>query len=222
MSKKHVPEPDPRSRFEDEGIPDLQDGTPGQRWSVDPQEAPLPGDEPVAIEDHGTTVEEQIQGESLDGRLRREVPEDQPGPESTEPGPGSTEPGGGTTEPGGGTTEPGGGTAEPGGGTAGPGGGSVESGTGVDEREPTEESGLGVGSELDTTYEPGPGVEEEWSAQPEEPSGQVWDEPRRAGRLVAPDEGVRADAEPDEVAGEVGPDAGGYSAEETAMRVEPE
>lgn len=72
---KHVPEPDPRSRFENEGIPDLQDGVPAQRREADPQEAPLPGDEPIAVDDHGTTVEEQIQGESLEGRLDRERPD---------------------------------------------------------------------------------------------------------------------------------------------------
>ncbi|TDE38067.1 hypothetical protein E1295_34040 [Nonomuraea mesophila] len=124
----HVPEHDPRSRFEDEGIPDLQDGTPQQQWAVDPQEAPLPADEPVAVEDFGTTDDEQIQGESLSGRLEREVSEEQPM--------------------------------------------------------------FGM----------------------EEP----------AGRLVAPDEGTRADAEPDEVAMEAGPDAGGFTAEEAAMHVEPE
>ncbi len=45
---------------------------------------------------------------------------------------------------------------------------------------------------------------------------------QQAGRIVAPDEGTRTDAEPDEVAQEVGPDLGGYTAEEAAMRVEPE
>jgi hypothetical protein len=43
-----------------------------------------------------------------------------------------------------------------------------------------------------------------------------------AGRIVAPDEGAHPDAEPDQVAGEAGPDMGGYTAEEAAMRVEPE
>ncbi|WP_067491392.1 DUF5709 domain-containing protein [Actinomadura hibisca] len=114
---------------EDEGIPDLQDGTPQQQWAEDPQEMPLPGDEPVALDDFGTTAEEVREGEGLDGRLAREEPE-----------------------------------------------------------------------------RPLPG-----------------DEPARpAGRLVEEDEGVRTDTEKDAVASDVGPDGGGYSAEERAMRVEDE
>ncbi|WP_084963561.1 DUF5709 domain-containing protein [Thermoactinospora rubra] len=182
------PEHDPRSRFEDEGIPDLQDGTPQQQWAVDPQEAPLPADEPTAVDDYGTTVDEQIQGEPLNSRLDREEPEEQPVF-------------GGGEEP----------------------GGMPEQALEEPEEPPlTETGGLGVGSDLDTEREPDAGVGQDWPAQPEEPSGQVWGEPRPAGRLVAPDEGGRADTEPDEVAREVGPDAGGYSAEESAMRVEPE
>ncbi|MBO0804486.1 MAG: hypothetical protein J2P25_15605 [Nocardiopsaceae bacterium] len=146
---RNIPEPDPYSEFEDEGIPDLQDGTPGQERAVDPQQAPLPGDRPQAADDFGTTAEEQAEGEPLDLRTAREVPEDQ-----------------------------------------------AMSG---DEGEPAD-----------------------WGAQPEEPSGQVWDEPRPSGRLVAPDQGAHPDEEKDAVAGEAGPDAGGYSAEESAMRVEPE
>ena len=42
------------------------------------------------------------------------------------------------------------------------------------------------------------------------------------GRLVEPDEGARTDAEPDMVAADVGTDLGGYSAEESAMHLEPE
>lgn len=68
-------QPDEHSRFEDEGIPDLQEGTPGQQWAEDPQELPLPGDDPAAVDDFGTTVDEQVRGESLDDRLAREVPE---------------------------------------------------------------------------------------------------------------------------------------------------
>ncbi|MEV5409022.1 DUF5709 domain-containing protein [Thermopolyspora sp. NPDC052614] len=168
---KNTPEHDPYSRFEDEGIPDLQSGTPGQQWAVDPEEEPLPGDRPVAVDDFGTTIEEQLEGEPLGGRLAREMPEEQAmfGPDERF--------GGGTRVP--------------------------------EEAE-------------DVEYEPAPGAEEGWAAQPEEPSGAVWDEPRRAGRLVAPDEGARGDDESDEIAEEVGPDAGGYTAEEAAMRIEPE
>lgn len=186
---RHTPEPDPRSRFEDEGIPDLQDGTPGQQRAVDPQEAPLPADHPVAVDDYGTTVDEEVQGEPLDSRLDREVPEEQAKFGAGEPDrTGSDQ------------------AAE-----AGPGDDSV-----------TADSGLGVGSDLNTDYQPDEGTSPEWPAQPEEPSGQVWDESRPAGRLVAPDEGTHADREQDEVAQETGPDRGGYTAEESAMRVEPE
>ena len=42
------------------------------------------------------------------------------------------------------------------------------------------------------------------------------------GRLVEPDEGARTDTETDLVAGDVGTDLGGYTAEESAMHLEPE
>ena len=42
------------------------------------------------------------------------------------------------------------------------------------------------------------------------------------GRLVEPDEGARTDSEPDMVAADVGTDLGGYTAEESAMHLEPE
>lgn len=73
--KQSVPEPDPRSRFEDEGIPDHQEGTPGQQRAEDPQEMPLPAEDPVAVEDYGTTGEEAGTDEPLDGRLPRERPD---------------------------------------------------------------------------------------------------------------------------------------------------
>lgn len=63
------------SRFEDAGIPDLQDGTPEQQEAEDPQELPLPGDAPNASVDWGTTAEEQREGEPLDLRLSREEPD---------------------------------------------------------------------------------------------------------------------------------------------------
>jgi len=186
---KNMPEHDPHSRFEDEGIPDLQSGTPGQQWAVDPEEEPLPGDRPVAVDDFGTTLAEQLAGEPLGGRLDREVPEEQPvfGPDERP-------------------------ARLP----------EEDEGEAGEDRPLTDETGLGVGADLDTEYEPGPDVDADWPAQPEEPSGAVWDEPRRAGRLVAPDQGVRGDDEADEIAEEVGPDAGGFTAEEAAMRVEPE
>lgn len=195
----HTPERDPRSRFEDEGIPDLQAGTPEQQWAVDPQEAPLPGDRPVAVDDYGTTAEEQRQGEPLDGRLDREEPDQQPMFGAAGPAAGDAAPPAGRGQEAAGRP-----------------------GEAADEDRVTGDSGLGVGSDLSTDFEPDAGVDPGWPAQPEEPSGQVWDEPRPAGRLVAPDQGTGADQEPDEVASEVGPDSGGYTAEEAAMRVEPE
>lgn len=190
---RNIPEPDPYSEFEDEGIPDLQDGTPGQEQAVDPQRAPLPGDRPQAVDDFGTTVEEQIEGEPLDLRTDREEPEDQAMF-------------GGEGEP---AVRP---AQEPQPDPAG------------DLDAVTDDSGLGPGSDLDTDYEPagGEGPPADWEAQPEEPSGQVREEPRPSGRLVAPDEGAHPDQEKDAVADEAGPDAGGYSAEESAVRVEPE
>lgn len=69
-------EPDDRTRFEEEGIPDLQDGTPQQHWSSDPQEAPPVGrEEPLGADEHGVTADEQRRGESLDDRLARDRPD---------------------------------------------------------------------------------------------------------------------------------------------------
>jgi hypothetical protein len=187
----NIPERDPHSEFEDEGIPDLQDGTPEQEWAVDPQQAPLPADQPTAVDDFGTTVAEQIESEPLDLRVDREVPEDQAMS-------------GGAGEP----------VVRP--------AREARPDRADDPDAVTEDSGLGVGADLDTEFEPDTGTGPDWEAQPEEPSGQVWEEPRPAGRLVAPDEGAHPDEEADAVAGEVGPDSGGYTAEEAAMRVEPE
>lgn len=185
-----TPERDPYSEFEDEGIPDLQDGTPEQERAVDPQRAPLPGDSPQAVDDFGTTVEEQIEGEPLDVRTAREVPEDQAMFGEGEPAVRPAH--------------------------------EAQPDPADDLDAVTEDSGLGPGSDLDTKYQPEGSQAADWEAQPEEPSGQVWEEPRPSGRLVAPDEGAHPDEEKDSVADEAGPDAGGYSAEESAMRVEPE
>ncbi len=58
---------------------------------------------------------------------------------------------------------------------------------------------------------------------PELPPSAPADQPGPGvGRLVQPDEGVREDTEKDMVADDVGTDLGGYSAEESAMHVEPE
>jgi hypothetical protein len=64
---------------EDEGIPEIsQDDFPTTAASEDPQFAPVPGDDPGASLDFGTTAFEQAEGESLTGRLEREVPDDAP------------------------------------------------------------------------------------------------------------------------------------------------
>lgn len=76
MPTRHTPEPDHRSRFEDEGIPDLQDDEPEQAWAEDPQQEPLPAEEPIAVDDFGTTAEENVRGEPLGDRLGRERPEE--------------------------------------------------------------------------------------------------------------------------------------------------
>ncbi|MEV5748599.1 DUF5709 domain-containing protein [Actinoallomurus sp. NPDC052308] len=74
MTHPH-PDPDPYSELEEEGIPDLEDSYPERQWAEDPQRAPVPRDEPVGVEEFGTTAEEQREGESLDARLRREQPD---------------------------------------------------------------------------------------------------------------------------------------------------
>lgn len=68
--------PDPADPFEEEGLasPDPEDG--GKRITGDPQEEmATPGDRPIAVNDFGTTAEEEIAGEPLDGRLAREEPD---------------------------------------------------------------------------------------------------------------------------------------------------
>ena len=65
---------------EDDGIPEVsQDDSPTQAWKEDPQFEPLPGERANASVDFGTTAFEQSEGESLSGRLDREVPDDSPG-----------------------------------------------------------------------------------------------------------------------------------------------
>jgi hypothetical protein len=154
--------PEPRSDFEAEGIPDLQDGTPERLWTEDPQEEPLPGDRPIGVDEYGTTAEERHEGEPLGDRLSRELPEEQPV-------------------------------------------------FGVDES--------GGGLPLDTDDEVDSDVDPAWFGEaPEDEQTEA----RQAGRLVAPDEGAHEDAESTEVAQEAGPDFGAYSAEESAMHIEPD
>jgi hypothetical protein len=64
---------------EDEGVPETaQDDSPTQERAEDPQFAPLPGERANASVDFGTTALEQSEGESLEGRLARELPDDAP------------------------------------------------------------------------------------------------------------------------------------------------
>jgi hypothetical protein len=64
---------------EDEGVPEIaQDDSPTQERAEDPQFAPLPGERANASTDFGTTALEQFEGEPLEGRLARELPEDAP------------------------------------------------------------------------------------------------------------------------------------------------
>ncbi|KQS71550.1 hypothetical protein [Modestobacter sp. Leaf380] len=61
---------------EDDGIPEIADDTPEAAAAEDPQFAPEMGAERAnASVDFGTTAAEQSEGESLDGRLDREVPD---------------------------------------------------------------------------------------------------------------------------------------------------
>jgi hypothetical protein len=62
---------------EDEGLPEVsQDDSPTMERAEDPEFAPLPRETAGASTDFGTTALEQAEGESLDGRLAREVPDD--------------------------------------------------------------------------------------------------------------------------------------------------
>ena len=70
---------------EDEGIPEVaEDDSPTMARAEDPEFAPLPGERPGASTDFGTTSLEQAEGESLDGRLAREVPDDASGVRAAE------------------------------------------------------------------------------------------------------------------------------------------
>jgi hypothetical protein len=63
---------------EDNGVPDIsQDDSPTMARAEDPEFAPEPGDrEGHETVDFGTTAYEQSEGESLTGRLEREIPDD--------------------------------------------------------------------------------------------------------------------------------------------------
>ncbi|MBN1093028.1 hypothetical protein JKP75_10945 [Blastococcus sp. TML/M2B] len=62
---------------EADGIPETaQDDSPTMERAEDPQFEALPGESPTATTDFGTTAAEQAEGEPLDGRLDRELPDD--------------------------------------------------------------------------------------------------------------------------------------------------
>ena len=64
---------------EDDGIPEVaQDDSPTMQRAEDPEFMALPGESATATVDHGTTAFEHSQGDSLDNRLAREVPDDAP------------------------------------------------------------------------------------------------------------------------------------------------
>jgi Family of unknown function (DUF5709) len=80
--------PDPADPFEEEGLASQEPGLAGKRITGDPQDDfVVPGDDPVGVDDYGTTAAEEQAGEPLDLRLSREEPDlaataDQPADES--------------------------------------------------------------------------------------------------------------------------------------------
>ena len=63
--------------YEDDGVPDIaDDDRQTAALAEDPQFEPVPGERANATVDFGTTAREQAEGESLSGRLEREVPDD--------------------------------------------------------------------------------------------------------------------------------------------------
>jgi len=67
---------EPSDPFEDEGLASPDPGLAGKRITGDPQDDfPLPGETPIAVDEFGTTVAEQQEGEPLDLRLSREEPD---------------------------------------------------------------------------------------------------------------------------------------------------
>jgi hypothetical protein len=136
--------PDPGDPYEDEGLPATDNALPGKQVTGDPQDdIPVPADDPVAVDDYGTTAAEQQAGEPLELRVSREEPDVLAAVDAA----------------------------------------------------PDDEL---------TSADPFPADREE-----------------RVGRLVDTDAGSREDDEPSLVADDVDTDAGGFSAEERAMHLEP-
>ncbi|MEH0528823.1 DUF5709 domain-containing protein [Streptomyces stelliscabiei] len=131
---------------EDASPLDLQDALDERTYDDILDEGYSPPEKPLGVDRSGTTAAEQHEGESLDDRLRQEVPDVEVPP------------------------------------------------------------GDGIG---DLTGGEGEPVDPEAGAD-------------RAGRLVAPDEGVRTDATKELVAEDEGIDGGAAAAEEAAMRVVPD
>jgi hypothetical protein len=135
--------PDPADPFEEEGLAPQEPGLPGKLITGDAQDQMVvPRDEPLAVDDYGTTAAEEQQGEPLDVRLNREQPD------------------------------------------------------------------LSADGEADYSDE---------AADP-----YPVDRDERAGRIVEPDEGGGPDVTAETVGIDVGTDSGGFTAEERAMRIEPD
>jgi len=68
--------PNPENWANDNAFPDVvDDAYPERERLVDPEEPALPGDRYLGVDAVGTTVEEEIEGESLDQKVAREVPD---------------------------------------------------------------------------------------------------------------------------------------------------
>ena len=68
--------PDPADPFEEEGLASPDPDDAAKRITGDPQEEiAVPAERPVAVNDFGTTAEEERTDEPLDQRLAREEPE---------------------------------------------------------------------------------------------------------------------------------------------------
>jgi len=69
-------EDDPAKRLEAEGVPGLWDAAKGKPETGDAQEGLIPPrDHPQGATEWGVTAEEQLEGEPLDLKLRREEPD---------------------------------------------------------------------------------------------------------------------------------------------------
>jgi len=67
---------DPADPFEEEGLPGTDNALPGKQITGDPQDdIAAPGDAPLAVDDYGTTAEEQLRGEPVSLRVTREEPD---------------------------------------------------------------------------------------------------------------------------------------------------